>query len=144
MQCIPVTFGDVVPDDSLGFSICSGDTIIQKLATEFKPKRVFFISDVDGLFTSNPALDNSAELITTLTQSSFSSACTSENINPDVTGGIYQKAKIGEIKNFTGITAPYEPPLNPDIKLKTNEMKIEDAVEPIIDLMTRKKIINFK
>jgi len=94
MQCIPVTFGDVVPDDSLGFSICSGDSIIQKLANLYHPSRVIFLTDVEGLFTNNPILDPKAELILDLTPDSFASACTSENVNPDVTGSIYLKSKI--------------------------------------------------
>jgi isopentenyl phosphate kinase len=94
MQCVPVTFGDVVPDDTLGFSICSGDSIIEKLAEVFEPERVIFITDVDGLFTNNPNLDSKAKLIKELTRESFSSACTTENVNPDVTGGIYLKSKI--------------------------------------------------
>lgn len=94
MHCIPVTFGDVVPDDSLGFSICSGDSIIQKLAEVYKPKRVIFITDVDGLYTSNPTMNNDAKLINELTEESFSNAITSENVNPDVTGSIHLKGKI--------------------------------------------------
>ncbi len=103
MECIPVTFGDVVPDDSLGFSICSGDSIIQKLSLVFKPERVIFITDVDGLFTSNPLLEKNAKLITNLTTKSFSSACMNENINLDVTGGIYLKAKIALSLGNSGI-----------------------------------------
>ena len=94
MHCIPVTFGDVVSDDSLGFSICSGDSIIQKLAELYKPSRVIFLTDVDGLATSNPLIDPDAELIEELTTKSFSKACTTENLNPDVTGGIHLKSKI--------------------------------------------------
>ena len=94
MHCIPVTFGDVVPDDTYGFSISSGDTIIQKLAEVFSPSKVIFLTDVDGLFTANPILEPSAKLVKNLTPKSFSSAYTLDNINTDVTGGIYLKAKI--------------------------------------------------
>ena len=66
----------------------------EELVKAFKIKRVIFLTDVDGLFTSNPILDPKAELVQTLTEDSFSSACTSENVNPDVTGGIFLKAKI--------------------------------------------------
>jgi isopentenyl phosphate kinase len=103
INCIPVTFGDVVPDDTLGFSICSGDSIIQKLAEIYKPSKVIFLSDVDGLYTSNPVLDSRAKLIPNLTEKSFSSACTSENVNPDVTGGIYLKAKIALNMSKAGV-----------------------------------------
>jgi isopentenyl phosphate kinase len=94
IHSIPVTFGDVVPDDSLGFSICSGDSIIQKLAEFYQPSKVIFITDVDGLATNNPNIDPNAQLIDELTQDSFSNAFTTENINPDVTGGIHSKSKI--------------------------------------------------
>jgi len=94
MHCIPVTFGDVVPDDTYGFSICSGDTIIQKLAEMFSPSKVIFLTDVDGLFTANPAIEPNAKIIKNLTPKSLSSAYTSDNINPDVTGGIFLKSMI--------------------------------------------------
>lgn len=90
---IPVTFGDVVTDDKLKFSICSGDTIIQHLAKKFKPTHVIFITSVDGLCTKNP-INQDAELIRNLTEDSFARACTDQNINPDVTGGIFLKGKI--------------------------------------------------
>ena len=38
-----------------------------------------------------------------------------------MTSGLYKKARKGEIKNFTGISAPYEAPENPDIEIKTEK-----------------------
>ena len=55
--------------------------------------------------------------------------------------GIYQKAKQGKIKNFTGISAPYEPPVKPDIKIKSNEEEIKTSVKRVIELMQKRKII---
>ena len=46
--------------------------------------------------------------------------------------GLYKKARAGEIKNFTGIDAPYEAPLNPQIEIKTVEQSIEAACQLII------------
>lgn len=46
--------------------------------------------------------------------------------------GLYRKALDGEIKNFTGVQAPYEPPLNPDIHLKTNKWDVTDCVARVI------------
>ena len=43
--------------------------------------------------------------------------------------GLYAKAMRGEIKNFTGITSPYEPPLNPDLHLKTEELSPEECAD---------------
>lgn len=48
------------------------------------------------------------------------------------TKGIYAKARKGLIKEFTGISAPYEEPVNPDIEIKTEEMSVEQSVEIIL------------
>ncbi|MEJ6692330.1 MAG: adenylyl-sulfate kinase [Saprospiraceae bacterium] len=47
--------------------------------------------------------------------------------------GLYKKARAGEIKNFTGIDAPYEAPLNPQIEIKTVAQNIEEACQLIIN-----------
>ena len=52
--------------------------------------------------------------------------------------GLYKKARAGEIKNMTGISAPYEAPENPDIVIKTEEVSIERAVEKILDYIRPK------
>ena len=46
--------------------------------------------------------------------------------------GLYKKARSGELKNFTGIDSPYEPPLNPEIRVNTVEMTPAEAAEHII------------
>ncbi|WP_093302476.1 adenylyl-sulfate kinase [Salegentibacter agarivorans] len=46
--------------------------------------------------------------------------------------GLYKKARAGEIKNFTGIDAPYENPANPDLEIKTEEEDLEDALKRIV------------
>ena len=45
------------------------------------------------------------------------------------TKGLYKKAREGKITQFTGIDSPFDPPLNPDIELKTNEMTVEESLE---------------
>ncbi len=45
--------------------------------------------------------------------------------------GLYKKARAGEIKNFTGIDAPYEAPVNPSLIVNTNQLSIEESVEQI-------------
>jgi adenylylsulfate kinase len=42
--------------------------------------------------------------------------------------GLYAKARAGEILNFTGISAPFEEPLNPEVILKTGDQSVEDCV----------------
>lgn len=54
--------------------------------------------------------------------------------------GLYAKARAGEIKNFTGISAPYEAPSSPDISIDTSRVSVEKATEIIINhLITKLK-----
>ena len=46
--------------------------------------------------------------------------------------GLYKKALAGEIKNFTGISDPYEPPRHPDVVVNTHEETIEESVAKIM------------
>ncbi len=46
--------------------------------------------------------------------------------------GLYKKARAGDLKNFTGIDSPYEPPLNPEIRVNTVEMTAQEAAGHII------------
>ncbi|MEN8886941.1 MAG: adenylyl-sulfate kinase [Winogradskyella sp.] len=56
--------------------------------------------------------------------------------------GLYKKARAGEIKNMTGISAPYEAPVNPDIEIKTENESIENSVKKIVDFITEKLKLN--
>jgi adenylylsulfate kinase len=55
--------------------------------------------------------------------------------------GLYKKARLGEIKNFTGIDSPYEEPENPEIIIETGKLTIEESVEKIINFLRSKTII---
>ena len=52
--------------------------------------------------------------------------------------GLYKKARAGEIKNFTGIDAPYENPVNPDIEINTEKENLEEATHRIFKLLQKK------
>ncbi len=54
------------------------------------------------------------------------------------TKGLYSKAKIGQIKNFTGIDSPYEAPKKPDIEINTNKLTIDDSLMKIINYIKPK------
>ena len=54
---------------------------------------------------------------------------------------LYKKARKGEIKNMTGISAPYESPLHPDIQINTEEVTIVDATKQIINFINPKLIL---
>jgi adenylylsulfate kinase len=50
--------------------------------------------------------------------------------------GMYKRARDGVIKEFTGISAPYEPPENPEIHLRTDELSVTQCVRVILDHLT--------
>lgn len=52
--------------------------------------------------------------------------------------GLYAKARRGEIKNFTGLDDPYEPPSNPELKIDTRHTSLEDAVRMVMELLKKK------
>jgi adenylyl-sulfate kinase len=56
--------------------------------------------------------------------------------------GHYKKALLGEIKGFTGIDSPYEPPENSEIEIKTAECCIDDAVEKIFAYLKEREVIS--
>lgn len=55
--------------------------------------------------------------------------------------GLYAKARNGEIKNFTGISSPYEEPVNPEIIVDTERISLEEATGKIIRFLREKEII---
>jgi adenylylsulfate kinase len=52
--------------------------------------------------------------------------------------GLYAKARKGEIKHFTGIDAPYEPPKNPDVIVETDKETIEESLKKILKVVMNK------
>lgn len=47
--------------------------------------------------------------------------------------GLYKKARAGEIKNFTGLDAPFEAPENPALEIKSNEMTADESVDAVLE-----------
>lgn len=58
--------------------------------------------------------------------------------------GQYKKARAGIIKNYTGISSPYEEPENPDLILDTEKLELEASVEKVLDVLEQKKFIEWK
>jgi adenylylsulfate kinase len=54
--------------------------------------------------------------------------------------GFYQRARKGEIKEYTGISSPYEEPLNPDLILETDRCTIDESVTKVLDLLYYKGV----
>ena len=56
--------------------------------------------------------------------------------------GLYQKARKGEIPNFTGISSPYEAPVKPEIHIANDNISIEDVTQQIIDYLKERGYLN--
>ena len=55
--------------------------------------------------------------------------------------GLYAKARAGEIKDFTGVDAPFEAPEGPELRLPTHEMSVDEAAERVVDELRRRGVI---
>ena len=55
--------------------------------------------------------------------------------------GLYKKARAGEIKNYTGISSPYEEPELADLVVETSVQGIEDCIELVLSFLARKKVL---
>ncbi|MFL0802379.1 MAG: adenylyl-sulfate kinase [Agarilytica sp.] len=56
--------------------------------------------------------------------------------------GLYKKARLGEIRNFTGIDSPYEEPDNPEIVLDTKSLSVEEVVDCLIQKLKEYGVIS--
>jgi adenylylsulfate kinase len=56
--------------------------------------------------------------------------------------GLYQKARAGEIPEFTGISAPYEAPVSPELRLDTNRQTVEDSVSQLVKYLEEKAYLS--
>ena len=57
--------------------------------------------------------------------------------------GLYQRARKGEIVNFTGISSPYEEPQNADLVVDTDKLSLDACVDKVIQLLRSRCMINF-
>jgi adenylylsulfate kinase-like enzyme len=55
--------------------------------------------------------------------------------------GLYKKARAGEIPNFTGISAPYEAPENPEIHVRTDKLSVEECVAKIVEYLQSESLL---
>ena len=58
------------------------------------------------------------------------------------TKGLYKKARLGEIKDFTGISSPYEIPNNPEIIVETGSLDLKTSVRQIMKYLSEKEFLN--
>jgi adenylylsulfate kinase len=70
----------------------------------------------------------------------FASAPLDALVERDVKG-LYKKALAGEIKNFTGVSDPYEAPENPEVTAHTSTESVEESAQRILDYLTGRGLI---
>jgi len=56
--------------------------------------------------------------------------------------GLYQKARLGEIQNFTGINSPYEAPDSPELTLDSSVLTVEECVEQVIQYLKSQSLLS--
>ncbi|MDP5137888.1 adenylyl-sulfate kinase [Rheinheimera baltica] len=55
--------------------------------------------------------------------------------------GLYQKARAGDIKHFTGISSPYEAPMAAELHIRTTQLSIREAAEQIVHFLEQRQIV---
>ncbi|MEJ2452270.1 MAG: adenylyl-sulfate kinase [Gammaproteobacteria bacterium] len=58
--------------------------------------------------------------------------------------GLYERARKGEIKNFTGISSPYEAPTNPELTVDTGNLSLSECADQVIELLNSRTIISLQ
>ena len=56
--------------------------------------------------------------------------------------GLYKRARKGEIPGFTGISAPYEEPEEPDFKVRSDQCSVDEAVKQIVEFLEEKGLLS--
>ncbi len=59
------------------------------------------------------------------------------------TKGLYKKARVGEVKDFTGISAPYEEPLNPELTIDSSKLTVEESTRAILNYLEENGYVSF-
>lgn len=67
--------------------------------------------------------------------------CSIETCEARDVKGLYKKARAGEIKEFTGISSPYEEPDQAEVVLDTDALTIDESVDVLIEYMRKKRIL---
>jgi len=69
--------------------------------------------------------------------------CSLEVCETRDTKGLYKKARAGEVKDFTGISAPYEEPLNPELTIDSSMLSVEESTRSILNYLEVNGYVTF-
>lgn len=93
-NCVPLLYGEVVFDTTLGMSICSGDVSAVHLAKKYGAEKILFASDVDGIYDKDPHVHRDAKHIASVSLQDILSnkdIALAGSHHVDVTGGLRNK-----------------------------------------------------
>ncbi|MEM1930670.1 MAG: isopentenyl phosphate kinase [Sulfolobales archaeon] len=93
---VPLTYGDVIVSNK-GFEVISGDTLAWYIARELKIGEIVFVTDVDGLYDSDPKINPSAKKISKASIDEVLGFLSSSSSKVDVTGGMARKLYEGRV-----------------------------------------------
>lgn len=99
---VPILYGEMVFDEKLDMSICSGDAIAPYLAKKLGAEKILFASDIDGIFDQDPHIHKDAKLIENIDLNKIrnnSKIKLTSSHNVDVTGGLSGKVKNIDLKH---------------------------------------------
>jgi adenylylsulfate kinase len=141
---LEVLDGDIVRENlskGLGFSKEDRDTNIRRIAFVANllsrngvPVITAAISPYREIRTEARAMMN-GRFIETYVKASVE-VCEERDVK-----GLYAKARAGEIKEFTGVSDPYEPPENPEITLETEQQSPEESAQAILTYLEERDLI---
>ncbi len=69
--------------------------------------------------------------------------CSLEVCETRDTKGLYKKARASEVNDFTGISAPYEEPLNPELTIDSSTLSVEESTRAILNYLEEKGVVKF-
>ena len=69
--------------------------------------------------------------------------CSLEVCEARDTKGLYKKARAGEVKDFTGISAPYEEPLYPELTIDSSKLSVEESTRAILNYLEENGYVTF-
>ncbi len=69
--------------------------------------------------------------------------CSLEKCEERDVKGLYKKARLGEIKEFTGISSPYEAPEKAEVVVDTGELELKESAEKVVDYLVKKGVVSF-
>ncbi|MCS7099583.1 MAG: isopentenyl phosphate kinase [Sulfolobales archaeon] len=101
-ELVPLTYGDVVSSDR-GFEVLSGDTLAWYIASKLDVDEILFVTDVDGLYNSDPKVNPSARKIVRAHVDEVLGFLSQSSSNVDTTGGMKRKIYEGKalgVKNI--------------------------------------------